>query len=198
MKERNKRNLHKFKKALSVPPTRSEGQKVFLTKGGGSNYGKFNNGSNKFRQQAQTSQQSYGKCTFFKQNLLQHELSSRTKLKMAIRKCSPIDKKVVLHKQSSKRSNSGKTKTFLKGLEKINQGSEYPEFNRWLFNSLSKETFSKTPFQLATSREQQKLIDKEVKEMLKKGAIRQASTVKGEFLSNLLLVKKKNEGGKCQ
>ena len=27
----------------------SEGQKVFLTKGGGSNYGKFNNGSSKFR-----------------------------------------------------------------------------------------------------------------------------------------------------
>ena len=37
-------------------------------------------------------------------------------------------------------------------------------------------------------------MDKEVKEMLKKGALRQASTVKGEFLSNLFLVKKKNGG----
>ena len=107
----------------SYPSRRSEGQKVFLTKGGGSNYGKFNNGSSKFRQ-TQTSQQRYGKYTFFKKNLLQHEFSSRNKLKMGIRKCSPIDKKVVLHKQSSKRSNSRKTKTFLKGLEKINQGSE--------------------------------------------------------------------------
>ena len=35
-------------------------------------------------------------------------------------------------------------------------------------------------------------MDTEVKEMLKKGAIRQASTVKGEFLSNLFLVKKKD------
>ena len=50
----------------------SEGQIVFLTKGGGSNYGKFNNGSSKFRQQTQTSQQRHGKRTFFKENLLQH------------------------------------------------------------------------------------------------------------------------------
>ena len=33
----------------------------------------------------------------------------------------------------------------------------------------------KIPFQLITRQEQQKLMDKEVKEMLKKGAIRQAS-----------------------
>ena len=52
------------------PPKRSEGQKGFLTKGGGSNYGKFNNGDSKFSQQTQTSQQRYGKYTFFKQNLL--------------------------------------------------------------------------------------------------------------------------------
>ena len=31
----------------SYSPKRSEEQKVFLTKGGGSNYGKFNNGSSK-------------------------------------------------------------------------------------------------------------------------------------------------------
>ena len=33
-----------------------------------------------------------------------------------------------------------------------------------------------------------------MKEMLKKGAIRQAGTVMGEFLRNLLIVKKKNRG----
>ena len=47
---------------------------------------------------------------------------------MGITKCSPIDKKVDLHEQSSKRTTSRKTKTFLKGLEKINQGSEYTGF----------------------------------------------------------------------
>ena len=58
--------------------------------------------------QTQTSQQRYGKYTFFRQNFLQHEFSSRKKLKMGIRKCSP--KKVVLRKQNSKRSISRKTK----------------------------------------------------------------------------------------
>ena len=73
----------------SYPPRRSEGQNIFLTKGGGSNYGKCNNASSRFRQQTQTSQQryGYGKYTFFKQNLLQHEFSSRNKLKLGIRKC---------------------------------------------------------------------------------------------------------------
>ena len=61
---------------------------------------------------------------------------------MGIRKCSLIDKKVALHKQSSKRFNSRKTKTFPKGWEKINQESEYPGFSRWLCNSFSKESFS--------------------------------------------------------
>ena len=56
----------------------------------------------------------------------------------------------------------------------------------------SKSFQSRTPFQLATSQEQQKLLDKEVSIMLKKGAIRQASTVRGELLSNFFLVKKKN------
>ena len=38
-------------------------------------------------------------------------------------------------------------------------------------------------------------MDMEVKEMLKKGAIRQTNMVKGKFLSNLFLVKKKNGVG---
>ena len=33
-------------------------------------------------------------------------------------------------------------KTFFKGLEKINQGSGYPGFSRWLCKTLSKETFA--------------------------------------------------------
>ena len=116
--------------------------------------------------------------------------------KIWIRKCSPTEKKVVLLKQSSKCSNSRKTKTFLKGLEEINQGSEYPRFSRWLCNTFSKETFSiKDFFPVGKKREQQKLIETEVKGMLKKGAIRQASTY-GEFLSNLFPVKNKDGWGR--
>ena len=89
---------------------------------------------------------------------------------MGLRKCLPIDKKVALFKQNSKRSNSRETKTFLEGLEKINQRSEYPGFSRWLCNTLSKENFSVKDS--LTSREQQKMMDKDVKGMLEKGAIK--------------------------
>ena len=200
----------------SYPPRQSDGQKVFLIKGGESNYGKFNNGS-KFRQQRYghnavwtqaRQQQRYGKYTFFKQNFLQHEFSSRNKLKMGIRKCSLIEKKVFLFKQSSKSSNSRKAKTFLKGLEKINQGSDYPGFGRRLRNTISKETIliknsfpTGSPkiqkFQFHVEREQQKLMDKEVKEMLKKGAIGQANIVQGGVFKQFVPCKKK-DGGKGQ
>ena len=92
---------------------------------------------------------------------------------------------------------AGRLKHFSKGLEKINQGSEYPEFSRWLCKPFQRKPFqSEIPFQLITSREQQKLMDKEVQETLKKTAIRQANTVKGEFLSNLFLVRKTDKGAK--
>ena len=125
----------------SYPPRRSEGQKVFLTKGGGSNYGKFNNGSSKFRQ-TQTSQKRHGKYTFFKQNLLQHEFSSRNKLKMGITKCSPIDKRLFSTSKVPNVPTAGGLKHFSKAWEKNNQGSDYPGFSRWLCNSFSKGTFS--------------------------------------------------------
>ena len=102
-----------FRRAAHIQQDGMRGKKVFLIKGGGSNYGKSNNGS-KFRQQIQTNQRKYGKYTFFKQNLLQHEFSSRNKLKMEIRKCSPIVKNVFFFKQSSTRSNSREAKTFQK------------------------------------------------------------------------------------
>ena len=116
---------------------------------------------------------------------------------MGIRKCSPINKKVVLFKQSSKRSNRRETKLFLKGLEKINLGSEYPGLDGYVTPFQRKPFQSKIPFQLVTSREQQKLMDKEVKEMLRNGAIRQANKVKGEILSNFFFAKKE-DGGKGQ
>ena len=98
---------------------------------------------------------------------------------MGTRKCSPIDKKVLLHKQSSKRSNSRKTKTFLKHLKawkKLARDQSILDLVDGYVIPFQRKPFqSKTPFQLATSREEQKLLDKEVKEMLKKGAIRQVS-----------------------
>ena len=94
-------------------------------------------------------------------------------------------------------SNRRETKLFLKGLEKINLGSEYPGLDGYVTPFQRKPFQSKIPFQLVTSREQQKLMDKEVKEMLRNGAIRQANKVKGEILSNFFFAKKE-DGGKGQ
>ena len=56
---------------------------------------------------------------------------------------------------------------------------------------------SKAPSQPSGSREEGKLVELEVKEMLKKGLIRKVQTSKEEFVSNLFLVKEK-DGGKGQ
>ena len=110
------------------------------------------------------------------------------KLKMGIRKCLPTN-------DFPKVPIAGRLKHFSKAWKKLTRDQSILDLVDGYVIPFQRKPFqSKTPFQLATSREQQKLMDKEVKEMLKKGAIRQASTVKGEFLSNLFLVKKKNGG----
>ena len=58
----------------------------------------------------------------------------------------------------------------------------------------SKPFQSKISFQPIVSREGEELVKLEVKEMLKKGAIRKVQPSKGEFVSNLFLVKKKDGG----
>ena len=109
---------------------------------------------------------------------------------MGIRTCSTIDKKVVLRKIPNV-PIAGRLKHFSKACKKLTRDQSILDLVDGYVIPFQRKPFqSKTPFQLATSREQQKLMDKEVKEMLKKGAIRQASAVNGEFLSNLFLVKK--------
>ena len=108
------------------------------------------------------------------------------KLKMGIRKCLPTN-------DFPKVPIAGRLKHFSKAWKKLTRDQSILDLVDGYVIPFQRKPFqSKTPFQLATSREQQRLMDKEVKEMLKKGAIRQASAVKGEFLSNLFLVKKKN------
>ena len=58
----------------------------------------------------------------------------------------------------------------------------------------SKSFQSKIPSQPRVSQEGEELVKLEVKEMLKKGAIRKFQPSKGEFVSNLFLVKKKDGG----
>ena len=70
----------------------------------------------------------------------------------------------------------------------IVKGSKIP-FRSKLFQS-------KIPFQLIVSREEKEVVKLEVKEMLKKEAIRKVQPSKGEYVSNLFLVIKKDGGTK--
>ena len=89
--------------------------------------------------------------TFFNMNSVP-EIS----LKKGIRKGSPIDKKVVLYKQSSKRSNSRNTKTFLKGLKKLTRDQSILDLvDGYVIPFQSKPFQSKTPFQKGTNKTSQ-------------------------------------------
>ena len=84
---------------------------------------------------------------------------------------------------------AGRLKHFLKAWKKLTRNQSILDLvDGYLI------PFQRKPFQLVTSREQ-KLMDKEVKEMLRKGVIRQVNTGKGKFLSNSFLAKKKEGGG---
>ena len=114
---------------------------------------------------------------------------------MGIRKCSPIDKRLFSTNKLPNFPIAGRIKHFSKAWKKLTRDQSILDLvDGYVITFQRKPFHSKTPFQLATSREQQKRMDKEVKEMLKNETIRQASTVKGEFLSNLFFVKRKNGG----
>ena len=64
----------------------------------------------------------------------------------------------------------------------------------YIISYYPKPSQSKIPSQLIVSQEGEELVKLEVKEMLKKGAIRKVQPSKGKFVSNLFLVKKMDWG----
>ena len=64
----------------------------------------------------------------------------------------------------------------------------------YIISYYPKPSQSKIPYQLIVSQEGEELVKLEVKEMLKKGAIRKVQPSKGKFVSNLFLVKKTDWG----
>ena len=109
---------------------------------------------------------------------------------MGIKKGSPIDKKIILVKKYSRRSIGRKIETFCRSLDKNNTGSQDFGHSRRIQNPTSFKTFSvKNLFLTIVSQEGEKLVELEVKEMLKKKAIRK---VQPSSSSNLFLVKKKD------
>ena len=90
---------------------------------------------------------------------------------------------------------AGRLKHFSKAWKKLTSDKSILDLVESYVIPFQRKPFqSKTLFQLATNPEQQKLMDKEVKEIFKKGTIRQANTVKVDVLSNFFLLKKNGRG----
>ena len=105
--------------------------------------------------------------TFFNMNSVP-EIS----LKWELENAHPLIKRLFSTNKVPKVPIAGRLKHFSKTWKKLTRDQSILD----LVNGYVISFQSKTPFQLATSREQQKLMDKEVKEMLKKGAIRQRAS----------------------
>ena len=93
-------------------------------------------------------------------------------LKWELENAHPLIKRLFSTNKVPKVPIAGRLKHFSKTWKKLTRDQSILD----LVNGYVIPFQSKTPFQLATSREQQKLMDKEVKEMLKKGAIRQRAS----------------------
>ena len=112
---------------------------------------------------------------------------------MRIKKNSPIDKKIILVKKYSRRSISRKTEVFCRSLDESNTGTQnFGHSKRYKIPFHSKYFQSKILFQPIVNQEGKELVKLDVKEMSLKGAIRKVQPSKGEFVSNLILVKKKD------
>ena len=115
------------------------------------------------------------------------------KIKWELEHVHPLIKRLFSSNKVPNVPIAGRLKHFSKAWKKLTRNQSILDLVDGYVIHCQRTPFqSKIPFQLATSREEQKLMDKEVKKMLKKGAIRQASTVNREFLSNLFLVKMKD------
>ena len=89
----------------------------------------------------------------------------------------------------------GRLKHFVRAWMKITQDPKILDIVKGYQIPFHLKPFhSKAPSQPTGSREEGKLVELEVKGMLKKGLIRKVQTSKEEFVSNLFFVKKKDRG----
>ena len=109
------------------------------------------------------------------------------------RKVHPLIKRLFLSKSISDVPLAGRLKHFVGAWMKITQDPKILDIVKGYKIPFHSKTFqSKTPSQPMVSREGEELMKLEVKEILKKGAIRKVQPSKGGFVSNLFLIKKKD------
>ena len=127
---------------------------------------------------------------FFKMDLNKKKDNS-----VGIKKGSPIDKKIILFKKCSRRPISRKIETFCRSVDENNTGSQNFGYSKRIQNSISFETFSiKNPFPTNSESRRGRIGETGGKRNVEEGSHQKSSTIKGEFISNLFLVKKKDGG----
>ena len=104
---------------------------------------------------------------------------------MGIKKGSPIDKKIILVNKYSRCSISRKIETFCRILGENNTGSQNFGHSKRIQNSISFKTFP-------TNSLENRISESGGKRNVEEGSHQKSSTSKGEFVSNLFLVKKKD------
>ena len=125
------------------------------------------------------------------QTFFSMDLNPEKPIQWESRKVHPLIKKLFLSKSIPDVPLAGRLKHFVEDWMKITQDTKILDIVKgYKIPFHSKPFQSKIPSQPIVSREGEELVKLEVKEMLKKGAIRKVQLSKGEFVSNSFLVKK--------
>ena len=130
--------------------------------------------------------------TFFSMDLNPQKL-----IQWESRKIQSLVKRFFLSKSIPNVPLAGRLKHFVGAWMQITQDPKILDIVKgYKIQFYLKPFQSKIPSQTIASQQVEELVKLEVKEMLKKVAIRKVQPPKGEFVSNLFLVKKKDGGSK--
>ena len=132
-------------------------------------------------------------------HVLQKEAPLSNKLKLPdLEKLTQVHKAIKLlfkHMSVPSLRLAGRLKSFLPAWQILTQDRQILLIVEGFEKPVSSEPMQeKLPIPMKTTLEQTELIDKEVLEMLQKGAISKVQSVQGQFLSNIFLVTKKDGG----
>ena len=134
---------------------------------------------------------------YSKANLRQHGFKSRKTSSVGIKKCSPIDKKIILVKKYSRRSSSRKIETFCWTLDENKTGSQSFGHSKKIQNSISFKTFAiKSPFPTNSELRRERLGETGGKRNIEEGSHQKSSTIKRGVCKQLIPCKKERWGTK--
>ena len=129
------------------------------------------------------------------QTFFSMDLNPEKPIQCESRNVHPLIKRLFLSKNIPEVPLTGRLKRFLGAWMKITQDTKVLDIvKEYQIPFHSKPFQSKIHSQPIVSREGEELVELEVKEMLKKGSTLKVQPSKGEFVSKLFLVKKKDRG----